>query len=552
MPEAMQLHRQEAAKDAIEKQLLERELVMVKWKDKGKMAAVVAVLVLVLVSSVIFAARPGGGPGGGPGGMGGNIGQVEMSQSVISVKLTAPTVGSLSRETDFIGKIEPAETVNVYPEISEQVTKIYVEAGQTVKAGDLLFEMDDSDAQLSYQIAQVGYEQRAISADTTLGSGYDQKILSAESSLKSAQQNLNNARLKLKDYNDGLDDSLLNAEKRRDQAEEAMKQAELAYNGYTGDDEAEKAELYDAWTAAEQEYLMYRAAVNELEDSEDSEARDLRNSYKNAQASYEQALENYNLLMGGSLEDTQRAVEAELKSAELSLEQSASQLDKYKVYALIDGVIETKSISLYEKPSTGTAAFTISNKDNLTVSFNASSDGAAALSLGDAVTVTKGGQTYTANVYEIDSKADESTGLFPIKAQLENGGESLLTGVSVKVTAATQKAENALLVPNDAVYYEDGQAYVFTYVDGKAVRTDFTPGMSNSEWVVAEDGLDENSQIITTWHPDLKDGVSVVLQQAQQDTAAPQDGAEAAGDAANGQAVPQQGEPAGKPEGQGE
>lgn len=82
--------------------------------------------------------------------------------------------------------------------------------------------------------------------------------------------------------------------------------------------------MLDEFTKAEQEYLLLRSEINELEDSEDSEARDLRNSYKNAQTSYEQALENYNLLLGGSLEDTQRATEAELKSAQLSLEQSAA------------------------------------------------------------------------------------------------------------------------------------------------------------------------------------------------------------------------------------
>ena len=126
--------------------------------------------------------------------------------------------------------------------------------------------------------------------------------------LDSAQQSLNNARLKLKDYNDGYDDSLINAEKRRDEAETAMKAAEQAYEDAKNDpntDEDTLKDLLAEFTKAEQEYLLLRSEINELEDSEDSEARDLRNSYKNAQTSYEQALENYNLLLGGSLEDTQ-------------------------------------------------------------------------------------------------------------------------------------------------------------------------------------------------------------------------------------------------------
>lgn len=41
--------------------------------------------------------------------------------------------------------------------------------------------------------------------------------------------------------------------------------------------------------------------------------------------------------------------------------------------------------------------------------------------------------------------------------------------------------------------------------------------MSNSETVVALSGLDENSRIITTWHPDLKDGAKVQLAEGQAD-----------------------------------
>lgn len=497
--------------------------------DKKKLSTgilLVAAGAVAVSTVVVFAA--GGGPGGGPGGDMGS-GQVEMSESVIQVKLQTPETGSLSRTTDFIGKIEPSESVNVYPEISGKVSEVYFEAGDTVQAGDLLFTLDDTDAALSYEMAQASYEQKVISADTTLGSSYESKLLSAKAQLDSAQQSLNNARLKLKDYNDGYDDSLINAEKRRDEAETAMKAAEQAYEDAKNDpntDEDTLEDLLDEFTKAEQEYLLLRSEINELEDSEDSEARDLRNSYKNAQTSYEQALENYNLLLGGSLEDTQRATEAELKSAQLSLEQSAATLDKYKVYSPISGVIETKSVTPYEMASTGTAAYTISNKNTMSVKFNASADAAVALSLGDEITLTKSGTEYTAVITSIDTKADESTGLFPIEAQIQDADGALLSGVSVKVTAATQKAENAMLIPIDVIYYDEGQPYVFTYADGTAHRTDIVTGMTSSDEVVVESGLDMDSQIITTWHPDLKDGASVTLADGQTD---PQAGQSASG-----------------------
>ena len=50
--------------------------------------------------------------------------------------------------------------------------------------------------------------------------------------------------------------------------------------------------------------------------------------------------------------------------------------------------------------------------------------------------------------------------------------------------------------------------------------------MTSSDEVGVESGLDMDSQIITTWHPDLKDGASVTLANGQTD---PQAGQSASG-----------------------
>ena len=68
------------------------------------------------------------------------------------------------------------------------MVQLHAEAGDSVKAGQLLLSLDDTDAQLSYQMAQTSYERTAVSVDTTLGSSYESKINSAKSQLDNAQQ----------------------------------------------------------------------------------------------------------------------------------------------------------------------------------------------------------------------------------------------------------------------------------------------------------------------------------------------------------------------------
>ena len=81
----------------------------------------------------------------------------------------------------------------------------------------------------------------------------------------------------------------------------------------------------------------------------------------------------------------------------------------------------------------------------------------------------------------------------------------------VKVKASTAKAEDALLLPLDMLEYDENQPFVYVYRDGTAVRVDVTTGISSADEVVILSGLTAEDQIITTWHPDLKDGAAVAL-----------------------------------------
>lgn len=60
---------------------------------------------------------------------------------------------------------------------------------------------------------------------------------------------------------------------------------------------------------------------------------------------------------------------------------------------------------------------------------------------------------------------DDSTGLFKVKASVENG-DALPTGSTTKISVISDRADNVLTIPVDAVYYSGGDAYVYTYDNG--------------------------------------------------------------------------------------
>ena len=111
---------------------------------------------------------------------------------------------------------------------------------------------------------------------------------------------------------------------------------------------------------------------------------------------------------------------------------------------------------------------------------------------------------------EIDSKAN-SVGLFPVTANLVDDSP-LLSGISAKVTAATRSAESALVIPIDTITYDaDGSPYVLVYEDGRAAQIYVTLGITTRSYAQVTGGLTPDSRVITTWHPDLADGVAVSL-----------------------------------------
>ena len=75
---------------------------------------------------------------------------------------------------------------------------------------------------------------------------------------------------------------------------------------------------------------------------------------------------------------------------------------------------------------------------------------------------------------------DPATGLFKVKASVEEG-DTLANGSSVKLYVTSDKADGVMTVPVDAIYYDNGSAYVYTFDSGIVHKTDVEIGLSDSE-----------------------------------------------------------------------
>lgn len=240
---------------------------------------------------------------------------------------------------------------------------------------------------------------------------------------------------------------------------------------------------------------------------------------------YEDSLENaqvtYGISNGQAYQDTAGALATQIQAADVSVRSAQMQLEYYSPTTPISGTVVSKTVEQYGLVQPGYAAYVISNQDAMNVTFAVSGQVKESLQIGMPVTLEKSGSTYTGTITEIGETVDQqSGGLFLVKAITEADGDRLASGTAVKLTVDTFRAENAVLIPYDAVHFESEQAYVFVIVDHKAVRTPVTIGLMNDDMVEITEGLAAGTQVVATWSSQLEDGAEVRVIGESQNAAA--------------------------------
>lgn len=309
------------------------------------------------------------------------------------------------------------------------------------------------------------------------------------------------------------------------QAKEQLAAAKTAYEGA----QAAVSQLDAA-------YEQVKAGIESIDDGKEKLEDSLSDTYK----SKEQTETVKNLTEAQLNIDTQRVQDIGKRTAALGVDSAAAQvnsakvgaagakvgidsaeyqLDMYTLTAPIDGVIEAVNVKEHDFASPQSPAFVISNKNTMTVTFGVSEGIRGTLRVGQKLKVDRNGKLYDAAITEIGSMVDQNTGLFMIKSCVSTPDDSLLTGSSVKVTADTYSQADALLIPYDAVYYDDSQPYVYVAENGLARRKDVETGIFDMDTITVLSGLSTEDVLITSWSANLREGAEVSVQMKTADAA---------------------------------
>ena len=205
--------------------------------------------------------------------------------------------------------------------------------------------------------------------------------------------------------------------------------------------------------------------------------------------------------------------EANLAALEAEIEGVEAQIEQTELRAPFSGIIGLRQVSVGAYATTTTEVATLTKTAPLKVEFNVPERYAGMLPEGTELTFTAEGDLTTRNakVYASDSRVDPETRTFAIRAIYPNADGKLIPGRYVNVNLVTQRFDNTLAVPSEAIVSEMGIDKVFVCKNGKAQPLEITKGLRTDAMVQVLRGLVPGDTVITSGTMQLRSGQNVVV-----------------------------------------
>jgi len=409
----------------------------------------------------------------------------------VTVETTRARLGSLSTDGSYIGTISAEGTAQVLSLVSGTVEKVGVAVGDTVKAGEFLCHIDDESARLNLDSAKATYQTAltGLSAAQAGMSSAQAGSQQAQAAAESAQESYKSA---LAQYGGSEDSGTLPV------LEEQVRLAESNYDNTKA--------LFDIGAASQIEVdQAYQTMLSAQAGLEAAKA-----GLSSAQAGVSQAQAGLASAEAGhaSAQAGMEQAQASVAAARVGVAAAEYQLTLYDLTAPISGVVEAVNVMENNFAASGSPAFVISNGNNKTVTFYVTDDVRQTLTVGQSVRVSSSGKEYQGAVTEVSGVVDATAGLFKIKAVIDNA-QDLPDGLVVELSTTAYAVSEAILIPSDALYFEDGNAYVYVARDAAAARVDVTVGLYTADTIAVTGGLSEGEEVITSWSAALKDAAPI-------------------------------------------
>jgi membrane fusion protein, multidrug efflux system len=118
-------------------------------------------------------------------------------------------------------------------------------------------------------------------------------------------------------------------------------------------------------------------------------------------------------------------------------------------------------------------------------------------------------ETFDGRIYAVEPNVDEKTRTLMVRAEIPNKEMKLRPGMFGRISVLLEKRGNAIVIPEQAVWPQGRDSFVYKVVNAKAALTKIEIGSRRPGEVEVVSGLTAEDIVVTDGQMKLKDGAQV-------------------------------------------
>jgi len=375
----------------------------------------------------------------------------KTKQAEIPVQVSLVAIRPITYAITMTGDIAPLMQVALFPKVSGYLEGVYVNAGDSVREGQTIAQIDRSD--------------------------YLQKVREVEARVAQARAHLME-----------LEAGARTEELR--QAEEAVRSAESRF---------ENAKLQ----RERMEALYQRQVISKRElDVADME-------YTVAQAQLASSREHLKLLREGARQEVRESAQARLKETEAMLAQERIRLQHTKIVAPFSGEISRRYMDAGALASSSTPIVNLIHTETLKVVAHILEKDIPLLKTGMKARIMAEsfpGKVFEGRIARISSALEPATRTLHAEIEIPNAGRMLKPSMFATIELVLSQKPQAVVIPQHAVIEERGSKIVYVIQGNQAVRRTILTGIEQTPYVEVLQGVSEGEKVVVRGQDALREG----------------------------------------------
>lgn len=391
--------------------------------------------------------------------------KAKIKEVSIGVTKKAP----LTQSVTLTGSIESKDRSEIALSPSLKVVEVLVKEGQTVKKGDILVKLDDSDFKSQLEKQRLNLANAEYNLNYIIEEGSSNDKMTSENALKQAQIALENAKTNLEDIN------------------KKFEQSKKLFEG---------------------KYI----SANEFEAAQKT-VKDSKNAVKSAEVTLANAQSTYSN-MDSTTNNKVINQKNQIQLINSEIEGLKKKIEDCNLRANVDGRVTKIDAKVNQYPEAGEKII-IDDISLYKASVDVSQYDAMKMKKGQKaiINVNGGGKKYTGAITDIGQQAEkkqnstDQDSKINVKVSIDKPDSNVKIGYEVDTEIILNEKKSVLQIGFEAIKEDAGKKYVFVIDAGnKVVKRYITTGLETDYNIEVLSGLKEGEKYVLSPEKTLKEG----------------------------------------------